>query len=92
MDAFPSSRDRATILRIIYRSTMAFDWQAAGASEIVSNIIQQSRDWNAEYGVTGALLADAGSFSQVLEGSPSVLKSLFGHISLEYPPSGRNPA
>ncbi|MBO0953171.1 BLUF domain-containing protein [Fibrella forsythiae] len=43
-------------------------------------LLEQSRRWNAEWNVTGALLYVRGNIMQVLEGEQQVVESLFQRI------------
>ncbi|RYF74030.1 MAG: BLUF domain protein [Cytophagaceae bacterium] len=46
-------------------------------------ILEQSRHWNAEHNITGALLYVRGNVIQVLEGEQQVIESLFQRIEAD---------
>lgn len=52
-------------------------------SEALQRILAQSRRNNAPLGVTGMLLHTAGSFFQILEGTPETVEALFTRISAD---------
>ncbi|MEL6983137.1 MAG: BLUF domain-containing protein [Actinomycetota bacterium] len=67
---------RGPVLQMIYASseTMAF------SDQDLLDLLEQTRTANAERNVTGLLLYHDGSFIQVLEGEPSVVRALYDKI------------
>jgi hypothetical protein len=71
------------IYRLIYRSQMTIEGSPRAVAEEIRNILAWSREWNQRAGISGALLFDLHRFAQVLEGSPEVIKNLYGHIACD---------
>ena len=61
---------------IIYFSTSSWSF----TSEDIQEILQQSRSWNAQVGITGVLLYMHGHIIQVLEGDKPAVDALFERI------------
>jgi hypothetical protein len=57
--------------------------QGMSDSEALQRILVQSRRNNAPLGITGMLLHTAGSFFQILEGSPEAVTALFTRIAAD---------
>ncbi len=76
----PGDTRPAQIYKIIYHSNIAIDGGPDTIMSHVKDILEWSRSWNSEHGITGALMLNNDNFSQVLEGPAHAVKSLFGHI------------
>ncbi|RZK31621.1 MAG: BLUF domain-containing protein [Hymenobacter sp.] len=64
---------------IIYFSTSSWSF----TSEDIQEILQQSRSWNAQVGITGVLLYMHGHIIQVLEGEKQAVVALFKRIEMD---------
>ena len=71
------------IYKIIYRSKITDEGGHDAVMDHIKSILGWSRDWNPKHGITGALMLDEDGFAQVIEGPPSAVKSLFGHIAVD---------
>ncbi|UTV41808.1 BLUF domain-containing protein (plasmid) [Ensifer adhaerens] len=69
--------------RLIYVSEMTIAGKRPSVARQVSAILEASREFNRRAGITGALLCDLKRFTQVLEGPPHTVKSLYGHIACD---------
>ncbi|WP_426960137.1 BLUF domain-containing protein [Muricoccus radiodurans] len=74
---------RPRVLRLIYRSQVAFNPVGMPFTEEVQAILSESRAHNAAVGITGALMVSRGHFAQVLEGPASAVKALYGGIACD---------
>jgi hypothetical protein len=64
------------LVRLLYASR-AVD---GNLSDTVQNIMQQSRDYNPQHGITGILCHSDQVFMQVLEGGREAINNLYSHI------------
>lgn len=64
------------VFSLVYSSTTDHDWSR---DELVS-LLEQSRGWNSEHGVTGLLLYRDCAFMQYLEGEEATVRALFASI------------
>jgi hypothetical protein len=71
-----------TIFKIIYRSQIV-PGDVRDFESSIDSILQWSRSWNAKHAITGALMMNENTFSQVLEGPADAVKCLFGHIACD---------
>ena len=67
------------VFSLIYSSTTDHDWSQ---DELVG-LLEWSRDWNTEHGITGLLLYRDCAFMQFLEGDEDTVRGLFSHISTD---------
>jgi hypothetical protein len=65
------------VFSLVYSSTTDHDWSQ---DELVG-LLEWSRGWNADNGVTGLLLYRDCAFMQFLEGDEDTVRDLFDHIS-----------
>lgn len=49
----------------------------------VQDIVDWSRSWNADVGITGALMFTEKRFAQVIEGPPPIVAELMGKLRLD---------
>lgn len=68
---------------LIYVSRSNSNVHDHSASDVIRNILTQSRAKNARLGVTGALLFSEGYFCQVLEGERAALEEIFSAIEID---------
>ena len=66
--------------RILYCSKNLIAGGDQQQADVLSTILQTARRKNAEQGVTGALLYNAGYFAQVLEGPKTAIEATFERI------------
>ena len=64
------------VFSLVYSSTTDHDWSQ---DELVA-LLEWSRGWNLDHGVTGLLLYRDCAFMQFLEGDEPVVRNLFSHI------------
>nr|WP_269778675.1 BLUF domain-containing protein [Microlunatus antarcticus] len=64
---------------MVYSSTTDHDWSQ---DELVA-LLEWSRGWNHDHGVTGLLLYRDCAFMQFLEGEEPTVNGLFSHISVD---------
>jgi hypothetical protein len=64
------------VFSLVYSSTTDHDWSQ---DELVG-LLELSRGWNAEHGVTGLLLYRDCAFMQFLEGDETTVRALFARI------------
>jgi hypothetical protein len=64
------------VIQLIYRSAAS----APFSERELTNLLQRARDNNAQFGLTGLLLYENGSFLQVLEGEREPLLAVYGRI------------
>jgi hypothetical protein len=69
-----------SIHRLVYYSRNRGAGSAEKMAETIENILAASRRNNANVGVTGALMFNAGCFTQVLEGPKSAVEHTFERI------------
>lgn len=67
------------VFSLVYSSTTDHDWSQ---DELVA-VLDWSRAWNSEHGVTGLLLYRDCAFMQFLEGDEPTVRALFGRISVD---------
>jgi hypothetical protein len=67
------------VFSLVYSSTTDHDWSQ---DELVA-LLERSRDWNSDHGVTGLLLYRDCAFMQLLEGDEATVRTLFGRISAD---------
>jgi hypothetical protein len=67
------------VFSLVYSSTTDHDW---GQDELVA-LLEWSRGWNLDHGVTGLLLYRDCAFMQFLEGDEVVVRGLFARISAD---------
>jgi EAL domain-containing protein (putative c-di-GMP-specific phosphodiesterase class I) len=65
------------MIQIIYTSAATREF----SQDELANLLRQSRQHNAQVGITGILLHSQGSFFQVLEGDEKVIDALVEHIA-----------
>lgn len=68
---------REVVFSLVYSSTTDHDW----TQEELVGLLEWSRSWNVENGVTGLLLYRDCAFMQLLEGDEPVVRGLFANIS-----------
>ena len=68
------------LCRILYCSKNLIEGEEQFRREELSSILEIARRKNAEQGVTGALLYNAGIFAQVLEGPKPAIEKVFERI------------
>lgn len=66
---------------LLYVSTQAFT--PADADATLARIVAGSRRRNVRFGVTGALIATAGRFAQIIEGPSDSITTLFSTIRFD---------
>ena len=71
------------IYRLVYRSRVLEPLAPPYRERETADILRVSVGWNYSNGITGALLLSHTGYSQVLEGPPQAVKSLFGHIACD---------
>jgi len=76
----PSREAAPDLFRLVYRSKLAIVGSPDVVADEIYHILRNARAANRRSGITGALLFDQGTFAQVLEGPPTPVKSLYGHI------------
>lgn len=64
---------------MIYSSTTDHDW----SQEELVGLLDYSRDWNLQHGVTGLLLYRDCAFMQLLEGDEGTVRGLFARIVVD---------
>ena len=74
------SRPMSDLYRLIYTSRNLLPGDEDAQAAAVAGILALSKRNNARVGVTGALLFNAGSFAQVLEGSRLAVEATFERI------------
>jgi hypothetical protein len=67
------------VFSLVYSSTTDHDWSQ---DELVA-LLEWSRGWNVDNGVTGLLLYRDCAFMQFLEGDEATVRDLFAHISAD---------
>lgn len=67
------------VFSLVYSSTTDHDWSQ---DELVG-LLEWSRGWNLEHGVTGLLLYRDCAFMQFLEGDEETVRGLFSSISAD---------
>ncbi len=67
------------VFSLVYSSTTDHDWST---DELVG-LLEWSRGWNLENGVTGLLMYRDCAFMQFLEGDETTVRSLFGRIRVD---------
>ncbi|RYZ27869.1 MAG: BLUF domain-containing protein [Propionibacteriaceae bacterium] len=67
------------VFSLVYSSTTDHDWSQ---DELVA-LLEWSRGWNHDHGVTGLLLYRDCAFMQFLEGEEPTVNGLFSHISVD---------
>jgi len=67
------------VFSLVYSSTTDHDW----SSDELLALLEWSRGWNLDNGVTGLLLYRDCAFMQFLEGDEAVVRDLFTHISAD---------
>ena len=67
------------VFSLVYSSTTDHDWSQ---EELVA-LLEWSRDWNVEHGITGLLLYRDCAFMQMLEGDEHEVRGLFASISAD---------
>jgi len=72
------------IYRMIYCSRNRIKGKDLEVSAEIQQILRTSRANNAEAGVTGALLYNAGNFAQTLEGPPGAVEEIFERIQQDF--------
>ena len=67
------------VFSLVYSSTTDHDWNQ---DELVG-LLEWSRAWNSEHGVTGLLLYRDCAFMQFLEGDEATVRALFTRINAD---------
>jgi len=72
------------LYRLVYCSRNRIRGTEAEVTSEIQQILRSSRDNNARVGVTGALLYDAGTFAQALEGPLAAVEEVFERIQEDF--------
>jgi hypothetical protein len=75
-----SFRVNQDLYRLVYYSRNQIRGDAAICNREIRRILQVSQSKNEKANITGALLYNAGSFAQVLEGPRGAIEATFGYI------------
>ncbi|MGI3779946.1 MAG: BLUF domain-containing protein [Janthinobacterium lividum] len=67
------------VFSLVYSSTTNHDWSQ---DELVA-LLEWSRGWNSDHGVTGLLLYRDCAFMQFLEGDEPTVRGLFANITVD---------
>ena len=68
------------LYRIAYLSWSTLPTENRPYAQAIQDLLEYSRDWNADNKVTGMLMFSTGRFAQIIEGEKRLLESLYGRI------------
>jgi hypothetical protein len=80
---YQKSEAKMSVFKVVYRSRAAWHADQSRNEADIEHIITVSRAWNADRGLTGALLVSSYGYAQVLEGPPGEVKTLFERIRVD---------